>query len=353
MTNVPNITAPLSELTKDFEHIPLKDIVAWINRSVEDREADAKKRGKTARPMNSFMLYRSAYAERTKTWCQKNNHQVVSSVLGASWPLETQEIKDLYIDYARIERENHASAHPGYKFTPLKSQKAGRKRKEQPEEKSEDEPSDLSDPVYEPTSRRGGNKRLRVSRQQTGYPVSLGTREEYTREGQNGLARSRFVTTNPGKPMPLPIRSSDLHGQYYQTMMRPNPQFGPNYVQDVMVQKIEAPSPRYEATSAPPAVGLPGQDHFELLNQHTSGDSGSLPNESQLDPLLTEYNTGYIASSTDMGNDPRVHDFSQAEPTAPSLAMYPSHPDGDPLDLSGPDSSRQWAIFDQWFEDHR
>ena len=343
MTNVPNMTAPLSELTKDFEHIPLKDIDAWIHRPVEEREADAKKRGKTARPMNSFMLYRSAYAERCKIWCKKNNHQVVSSVLGASWPLEPQEIKDLYIEYARIERENHATAHPGYKFTPLKSHKSGRKRKGSEENSDEEEPSDLSDPGYEPKGRRYGNKRLKISRQQTGYPVSLGSREEYTREGQDGLARSRYGATNPGKPLPLQI-GPDLHGEYYRTMVKVNPQYAQaqNHVQDLVIQKTEAPTSRYEAPSAP-AVGIPGQARPELL-----------PNESQLDPSLAEYNTDYIGSSMNLSNDPRLHDYSQAELTAPPLSMYsPGLAADTSNDLSASDSAVQWDVFDQWMvENH-
>lgn len=349
MTNVPKLNGPLSELTKDFEHVPLKDIVAWINRSVEDREADAKKRGKTARPMNSFMLYRSAYAERTKKWCLMNNHQVVSSVLGASWPMETQEIKDLYIEYARIERENHANAHPGYKFTPLKSQKLGRKRKERAEENSdEEEPSDLSDPGYEPKSRRNGNKRLKMSRQESEYPASLGPRDGYFREGQNGLARSRFAATNPGKPPPAQIGASDLHGQYYQTMMRGNPQFGA--IQDVVLQKAEIPSSRYETALAPSVVGLPGQDHFDLLNQHASGGEG-LPSEPQLDPLLTDYNPGYTGSPVGFSNDPRLNDLSQAELAGSLFHGYSPRPNTTSKDPSDPEVvARQWAMFDQWME---
>src|SRR5256885_11832666 len=79
----PVIDQPLSELTKDYA-IPVKDMAAWVNRPMETRLAEAeKKNGHVARPMNSFMLYRSAYADRVKQYCRENNHQVVSQVSGA------------------------------------------------------------------------------------------------------------------------------------------------------------------------------------------------------------------------------------------------------------------------------
>ncbi|KAF1817369.1 hypothetical protein P152DRAFT_387830, partial [Eremomyces bilateralis CBS 781.70] len=103
-------------------HLPLRDIEAWVNRSIEERRAEvAKRKGYVARPMNSFMLYRSAFADRTKEWCTQNNHQVVSSISGESWPLEPPEIREQYNEWARIERVNHQNAHPNYKFSPSKA----------------------------------------------------------------------------------------------------------------------------------------------------------------------------------------------------------------------------------------
>jgi hypothetical protein len=115
------LQAPLSILTKDSE-TPLRDMEAWANRSVEERRAEVAKTNKIARPMNRFMLYRSAYAERTKKWCDQNNHQIVSKVTGQSWKkLEPKEIKDYYDRLATIERENHQRAFPEYKFAPAKA----------------------------------------------------------------------------------------------------------------------------------------------------------------------------------------------------------------------------------------
>ncbi|KAL4989071.1 hypothetical protein BDW68DRAFT_176191 [Aspergillus falconensis] len=118
------LTEPLSVLTKDMTHVPLKDMESHVNRPIEERLADtAKNDGKIPRPMNSFMLYRSAYANRVKEYFRQQNHQVVSSASGASWNKETPEIRAKYERLAVIEKRNHLKAYPGYKFTPAKDKK--------------------------------------------------------------------------------------------------------------------------------------------------------------------------------------------------------------------------------------
>lgn len=87
---------PLSILTRDWTHVPVVDIDAYVNRSAETRRQEVeegKNPGKVKRPMNSFMLYRKAYQNRTKSWCLQNNHQIVSQVCGDSWPLEPENVR--------------------------------------------------------------------------------------------------------------------------------------------------------------------------------------------------------------------------------------------------------------------
>src|SRR2546423_1161294 len=97
---------------------------AWIKRSPEQRHEEARKRnGLVARPMNAFMLYRSAYANRTKAWALQNNHQVVSTLSGESWLMEGEEIRNKYQELAELERQRHKAAFPGYKFSPSKNLK--------------------------------------------------------------------------------------------------------------------------------------------------------------------------------------------------------------------------------------
>lgn len=120
---VARMEKPLSELAKNCKEVPVDDIQAYVNRPIEVRlkeVAEGKEPGKIKRPMNSFMLYRKAYQHITKYWCEKNNHQVVSQVCGDSWPLEPDSVKRQFSDWAQIERHNHQSAHPGYKFSPSK-----------------------------------------------------------------------------------------------------------------------------------------------------------------------------------------------------------------------------------------
>lgn len=114
---------PLSFLTKEMTHIPLIDIEAYVNRPISERQAEAEKNkhpGKVKRPMNSFMLYRKAYQHRAKEYGFMTNHQVVSQLCGDSWPLEPEEVKEQFAEWARIEREHHEEAHPGYKYTPAR-----------------------------------------------------------------------------------------------------------------------------------------------------------------------------------------------------------------------------------------
>lgn len=142
--------------------IPIRDMEAWVNRPDSERMKEAAKRnGSIARPMNSFMLYRSAYSERTKAWCVQNNHQVVSAVSGESWPLEPQSVRDFYNELSRLERDNHAKAHPEYKFSPSKNGPASRRKKA---DLSDDEDSAASeqgdaDSEYRPGAGRRYNRR--------------------------------------------------------------------------------------------------------------------------------------------------------------------------------------------------
>ncbi|KAL4933991.1 uncharacterized protein BDV17DRAFT_72143 [Aspergillus undulatus] len=114
---------PLSVLTRDMAHVPIKDMERHVNRPIEERLKETAKKGKVPRPMNSFMLYRSAYADRTKEYFRQQNHQVVSTAAGQSWNKEKPEIRQKYEALATIEKKNHLRAHPGYKFTPAKDKR--------------------------------------------------------------------------------------------------------------------------------------------------------------------------------------------------------------------------------------
>ena len=124
-----DLPAPLSQLTENLHHVPIKDMEAWVNRPADVRRREAEKKGKIARPMNSFMMYRSAYADRVKEWCAQNNHQFVSQISGLSWPREPPAVREKYELLALVERDNHQKAHPEYKFAPNKTQTPPRKKR--------------------------------------------------------------------------------------------------------------------------------------------------------------------------------------------------------------------------------
>ncbi|QKX60486.1 uncharacterized protein TRUGW13939_07631 [Talaromyces rugulosus] len=140
--SIPILSQPMSVLTKNMSHISVRNMRAWVTRDVETRHKEiAQKNGKIPRPMNSFLLYRSAYTERIKAWCADTNHQVVSKVSGQSWPKEPAHIREHYESLALIERDNHHKAYPNYKFMPKKKYKPPRdKRKEGQEFNHPDNP---------------------------------------------------------------------------------------------------------------------------------------------------------------------------------------------------------------------
>lgn len=292
---VPKIDAPLSELTKGYTNIPVRNMEEWVHRPAVTREKEVEKRnGYVTRPMNSFMLYRSAYAERTKMWCLQNNHQVVSSVSGESWPMEPPEIREQYNEYAQIERENHQKAHPGYKFSPSKAQNLPRKRKGIADDSAGEFTSgqDNQDLDWKPPGKKRAKWKLSETQSHgAGYPVSslLQSQLEYALPfNEPVLNRSTFHATNPGKPLPAPIDNLDMLDQYYEATVHASR--SGDYIEDVRYRKT--PRPYTQSRSMPPLVGLPGAHHYELLDQEPFGGpvmADLRQIDCQIDPTLSRY----------------------------------------------------------------
>lgn len=237
----PHLSASLSVITKDSP-IPVIDIAAYVNRSTEERVHEVKTGkipGKVKRPMNAFMLYRKAYQNRAKDWCSQHNHQIVSQVCGDSWPLEPDSIRAQFTEWAKLERDNHQKAHPSYKFTPSKPNKA---KAAAPAKRGRDDADDddPNDPEW-----HGSSAVKRMRRMDT--PVDDDDYDQRSYYGGGGgyqQNRSTFHATNPGKPIPQPYDAhAGQHGHYYQTM-----QVRDGEVEHIMYKKTPTPGMMHHHT---------------------------------------------------------------------------------------------------------
>ncbi|OJZ80393.1 hypothetical protein ASPFODRAFT_147839 [Aspergillus luchuensis CBS 106.47] len=119
----PCLPCPLSELNDGMQDIPVRDMYAWVHRPVATRRQETRQRHqRIPRPLNSFILYRMAYNDRVKHLLGQNDHQTISRLSGQSWKMEAAHIREKYKTLAEMEKQNHARAHPGYRFTLLNKQ---------------------------------------------------------------------------------------------------------------------------------------------------------------------------------------------------------------------------------------
>ncbi|OGM39395.1 hypothetical protein ABOM_012138 [Aspergillus bombycis] len=113
------LPCPLSELALDLPWIEVKDMEKWVRRPIPVRHKEAKnKHGRVKRPMNAFLLYRATYTELALWWLEQNSYELVSMVVGQSWNMEAENVKDKYRALASLEKQNHIKAHPQYRFRP-------------------------------------------------------------------------------------------------------------------------------------------------------------------------------------------------------------------------------------------
>lgn len=269
-SKTPKLTAPLSILTKDME-VPMKDMDGWVHRSAETRRKEVEKRnGYVTRPMNSFMLYRSCYAERTKQWCLQNNHQVVSSVSGESWPMEPEEVRNQFNEWAKLERANHAAAHPEYKFSPSK---ASSKRKKGEFSDDEDDASEVDgDPDGE---YRGGSRSVRQKRMANHnappvayLPSNVGFDSHPYYARQQYEQQQYGYTSEPGRPLPSNVGYEQnglvfnpQTGTYVHTTMQTHPQYNYMPTEDPRNSgnlRVSTPSSMTGAHQTLGGYGLPG-----------------------------------------------------------------------------------------------
>ena len=318
---IPRLTRPLSELTASHEHIPIKDMSTWVNRSVATRLAENFKRGNyVTRPMNSFMLYRSAYSERTKFWCAQNNHQVVSTVSGQSWPLEPSPIRDQYAEYARLERENHAAANPTYRFRPhknKKSKKGGKTRRGSSSASSdndtlysysfsdEDECGDNSKQAAKKSAKGTKNSKNPTKSATSRHPLppnesSPSPFSDLSSTGIDfGRQRSSFSASSPNMQPPVLLPSHHNNVQYIQSTHKSHP-VNNSYTSDLALSTQKLPQPFCDNNNHfehAPLTALPGGSAGNMLFDHANPHHH---NTFHIDPMLYDsFSNGVLSPSFD------------------------------------------------------
>lgn len=340
---LPVIDQPLSVLTRDYK-VPVRDMSAWVNRSVEDRMKEVeKKKGYVSRPMNSFMMYRSAYADRVKQFCKENNHQVVSQVTGQSWPMEPQHIREMYEQYAIIERDNHTAAHPNYKFAPNKN---GKKRGR------DDEESDSDDEWRGPSSTkrsRTGTRGETRSLSSTPFDPDRSIRYSVPLYHQAMQPHpSSYQAINPHGPPPMNLGPAGMMEGYYQPHAVPYGQ----HIDDVKFSRMDDPFPPYDPASQ--LIGMPDGTGSELL---VASDDihGDMQMEQMLDPRLAQFDPNYMYGHFDGVPEqslqiPRSHAYTdyQLQPE-PQYNNDQVHPGMATLTEGWPDEVEAGSDFDTEF----
>lgn len=231
------------------------------------------------------MLYRSAYAERVKEYCKEGNHQIISQITGASWAMEPRETKELYENYANIDRQNHQKAHPDYKFAPNKNGPASRKRKGRDDE---DDHTDWEDRDYEAGS--SGTKRTRYgqsveSRSHSSTPFETVRQPNYGAMPIGHHANpSSYQASNPRSiPPAYPV---DLDDHYYEQWATP---YG-NNIEDVHVRRVQHPGTiSYGPMDDQSLIGLPHAGLSSHVQQQYGYGMPQQEHMNPLDPRLEQY----------------------------------------------------------------
>ncbi|OTB03086.1 hypothetical protein M426DRAFT_24108 [Hypoxylon sp. CI-4A] len=307
------LDAPLSILVRDLTHVHDTNIEEYVNRSPETRQAEVQesKEGKVKRPMNAFMLYRKAFQNRTKEWKKHDNHQIISQICGCSWRMESQELRNQYDNWAKVERANHKLAFPDYKFAPAK---AKNKKAAARSADSGDDGSDLEGyewDVSAPPSRNASrtarplydhpDAEYRPPGGRMAYPMYPHHQSPVMHSQRLPYGQSSFQFSNPGKPPPAEYGTNLRQNQYYQQMSEytqpryPHQMYNPghhvpSFVENVYMNKTSSPATSFHGSpidqygdmmgSAYPPPPQPHPQQHQVTMQHPR------INEHQIDPSL-------------------------------------------------------------------
>jgi hypothetical protein len=107
-----------SELSDSTEYDVAR---AFVLRGTAERQLEAKKHGE-GRPLNCFFLYRKAYRQLVKERENVKQDNKISERVGAAWNAESLEVRRLFTELYRVEKEEHRKAFPEYKYEPKNNQ---------------------------------------------------------------------------------------------------------------------------------------------------------------------------------------------------------------------------------------
>lgn len=265
--------------------------------------------------------------------------------------MEPPEVRELYNEYAKIERHNHQAAHPDYKFSPSKAVATAKKRKE---EFSGDELSDLE---WEPAE-RGRPKGKRGKRQGSQFEYSTNTVQAHP-----DFFWDPANAANAGTHPPMQVQS-DPYNQYFQAGMHPGMGMSPPAMEDPRLRRLETPSSMMHLPQGEALLGLPGGNAADMM-QHLHSHVGTpLGDEGQVDPMLLAYEgprhpemepsmaphhalpNGHMGMMTREYDQDSVHSFLGQEP--PHEEFHSDHWQSDPNMAS----MEQGSEFEKWMDDH-
>lgn len=324
------IDKPLSEMTAEYD-VPVEDMMAWVNRSNEERweEVRNKYKNKIPRPMNSFMLYRRAFKERIKKWgAQGDNNQLISSVAGISWHLESRELREFYAKIADLERHNHAKAFPDYKFTPNKSMK----KRDRDENDAEE-----SDPEWDGGSSYSGKRRRGRSDRET-------TRSRSPTPAQILYSSPSYYTPlhQASNPHLIPIPQYDQwvqpvpYGQYqYDQLAYPRHPY--------ILQHGPTSVPMQQDRYASQLVGLPP------TRDRTIEMESAFPPDFAVDPNLGDYSSSISYQYGSFPNDVDDYETGRGQRSYDEHTASVDHPGLQtlaPAETGWTEGSRAGSAFD-------
>ncbi|KAJ5983808.1 HMG box protein [Penicillium waksmanii] len=315
------LPGPLSEITANFANVPVRDMEAHVNRPTPTRLEEARVRGLSgnkavARPMNAFMLYRSAYTARCKEYLGMENHQEISRAIGASWRLESAHFKDQFNEWSRIERSNHAIAFPGYKFQPKKDTGVARRTEIEltPPRSSVSVAGTLGSPSdWDDLEPEFSLAPPHLHRRTQSYEIS-----------------SRSSTPFDGYHHHPPILTSSYHPSWNtsfpsQSLPASLPTIHPGMLQDSSFDS-DVKYDIHGLQDMPSGInGIPGGSHDDLCQ--TSQPPPIHLNNEHMDPLLLQYNQNHQGTYEHAAISPaNIYGFEDASYISTSMPSGHSSP---------------------------